>query len=338
MLGIRAIASFVPSTGLDNYEQAETLGKDRAFVDERIGIEFLPRRSKDQDTSDLAAEAVRSLALAHPELDLAGIRALVVVTQNPDGRGLPHTSAIVQRKLDLPASVAAFDISLGCSGYVYGLYALVGFMQAARITSGLLITADPYSKILDGLNPATDMLFGDAATATWISDEAEWSLGASLFGTDGAGSDHLKNEEGLLHMNGRRVMEFAKRRVPEQIRAVLEAEGIEATDVDQFLLHQGSRVVVDSVSSAFGPVADRFPWGAARSGNTVSSTLPLLLQGLDDRPDVRTVVISGFGVGFSWGTAVLKRAAPDAASVSTVHGDAAASRLSLGDQPQEGQP
>lgn len=308
-LGVRAVSAYIPAEGRDNYALAYSLGKEPTFVEERIGISFLPRIAEGEDTSDLAAAAVRELLAEQPTLSMDRIGALVVVTQNPDGAGLPHTASIVQRKLGLPTSTAAFDVSLGCSGYVYGLYLLAGFLEACGISDGVLVTADPYSKILNGRNAATDMLFGDAATATWIGSKPEWSLGAARFGTDGTGSSYLSNNDGLLHMNGRRVLEFARQRVPHAISEVLADEGITANDVDLFLMHQGSLAVVQAIAASFGPLANRFPWNAQNTGNTVSSTIPLLLIQATAAPEVRTVVACGFGVGFSWGTAVLRRSA-----------------------------
>ena len=142
MLGIRAIASFVPASGLDNIEQAARFDKTAAFVSERIGALFLPRMDSTWETSDLAGAAVESLLKAEPTLRSDLIEALFVVTQNPDSLGLPHTSATVQHNLSLPRSTAALDISLGCSGYIYGLYALKGFLEATGRTSGVLVTAD----------------------------------------------------------------------------------------------------------------------------------------------------------------------------------------------------
>jgi 3-oxoacyl-[acyl-carrier-protein] synthase-3 len=307
MLGIKAIANFVPTTGIDNYAQAVSFGKDRDFVERRIGVSFLPRRPPDQETSDLGGCAVNALLDATPNLEKESIGALVVVTQNPDGNGLPHTSAILHRKLGLNPSCAAFDISLGCSGYVYGLYALTGFMQLVGIEMGVLVTADPYSKILAGSDAATDMLFGDAATATLISSEPLWALGASKFGTDGNGSGFLENDNGLLRMNGRRIFEFAKNSVPGEIDAVLKAEGLSRSDIDQFLVHQGSLAVVDSIRTQFGPLAERFTWSATLTGNTVSSSIPLLLQQVTADATARRIIVSGFGVGLSIGTAVLNR-------------------------------
>ena len=117
------------------------------------------------------------------------LHALIVVTQNGDGEGLPHTAAIVQHKLGLPTRVAAFDISLGCSGFVYGLYALKGFLDATGGQNGIMVTADPYSKVIDREDRITSLLFGDAATATWLGESPIWQLGEVHFGTDGSGAE-----------------------------------------------------------------------------------------------------------------------------------------------------
>ena len=147
MIGIKSIASYVPANGVDNYAQGAKFSKDEDFILGKIGSAFLPRKDADQETSDLCVEAVNALFANNPQLKRESIDALIVVTQNGDAEGLPHTAAIVQDKLGLPTHVAAFDISLGCSGYVYGIYAMKGFMEAAGLKNGLLVTADPYSKI-----------------------------------------------------------------------------------------------------------------------------------------------------------------------------------------------
>lgn len=191
MIGIKSIASYVPTAGLDNYVQGAKFGKDEEFMFGKIGASFLPRKAEEQETSDLCVEAAQALFASNPDLDPQSIDALIVVTQNGDEEGLPHTAAIVQSKLGLSTRVAAFDVSLGCSGYVYGLYAIKGFMEAAGLKNGLLITADPYSKIVDPEDRNTTMLFGDAATATWMGENAVWNLGQARFGTDGSGAEHL---------------------------------------------------------------------------------------------------------------------------------------------------
>jgi 3-oxoacyl-[acyl-carrier-protein] synthase-3 len=214
MIGIKSIASYVPADGIDNYAQGAKFAKDEEFIIRKIGSAFLPRKEAAQETSDLCVEAVNALFANNPDLKRESIDALIVVTQNGDEEGLPHTAAIVQDKLGLPTHVAAFDISLGCSGYVYGIYAMKGFMEATGLKNGLLVTADPYSKIVDPEDRNTTMLFGDAATATWMGEDAPWLLGKAKFGTDGSGAPHLKVSDGVFFMNGRQVFNFALLKVP----------------------------------------------------------------------------------------------------------------------------
>ena len=244
----------------------------------------------------------------NPDLKRESIDALIVVTQNGDEEGLPHTAAIVQDKLGLPTHVAAFDISLGCSGYVYGIYAMKGFMEATGLKNGLLITADPYSKIVDPEDRNTTMLFGDAATATWMGEDAPWLLGKAKFGTDGSGAPHLKVSDGVFFMNGRQVFNFALLKVPAHLHELLNESDLKADDIDAFCIHQGSAAIVDAVARRFedAPV-DKFIKDMVETGNTVSSSIPLLLEKHVIDATWKRVAISGFGVGLSWGSAILYR-------------------------------
>ena len=306
MIGIKEIAVSIPVEFRDNFEQAKQFGESEQFIRERIGAERLPVMAEGQDTSDLAAGAVQNL------LDKAGVQAndvdcLVVCTQNPDGCGLPHSSAIVQDKCGLPKNMAAFDISLGCSGYVYGLFVIKGFMEAAGLKRGVLVTADPYSKILDTDDKNTSLLFGDAATATLVTEEPVFRLGGGTFATDGSGAAHLVNNNGKLHMNGRQVFNFAATRVPEQIRSLLSLHGLGIDDIDLFVLHQGSRYIVDTLAKRLDIPAEKVPMELALTGNTVSSSIPLVLEKYIRNKDKNRVVLSGFGVGLSWGSVILYR-------------------------------
>src|SRR5690554_1678940 len=148
MIGIKNIASFIPEYALDNLQRVEEFGESRDFIAKKIGALKLPRKGETEETSDLAVKAVEQLLKGSEGLEASTIDALVIVTQNGDGEGLPHTSAIVQAKMGLPKSVAAFDVSLGCSGYVYGLHVLKGFTESAGLKNGVLVTADPTQKLL----------------------------------------------------------------------------------------------------------------------------------------------------------------------------------------------
>lgn len=307
MIGITNIASFIPENALDNIQRAEEFGESPDFIAKKIGALKLPRKSETEETSDLVVKAIEKLLKASEGLEKSSIEALVVVTQNGDGEGLPHTAAIVQNKMGLPKSVAAFDVSLGCSGYVYGLHILKGFMESTGLKNGVLVTADPYSKIVDPSDKNTSLLFGDAATATWLGDSPSWLIGPALFGTDGEGEGALKTSGACLTMNGRQVFDFAAKNVAPNIKALLEKAEVKESEVDAFCLHQGSYAIVDAISRRFKESQHKFVRDIENTGNTVSSSIPLLLDKHVLGSDSKTIVISGFGVGFSWGTGLLTR-------------------------------
>jgi 3-oxoacyl-[acyl-carrier-protein] synthase-3 len=228
----------------------------------------------------------------------------VLVTQNPDGQGLPHTSAILHGKLGLSPRCFAFDISLGCSGFVAGLAAIKGFMDVAGLKKGLLVTADPYSKVIDPEDRNTVLLFGDGAAATLISDTPVWEIGAFDCGTLGKSWEALVvRENGKLEMNGRAVFDFSAMQVPPSLAPALEANGMTVDDVDLAILHPGSKYIVDTVAKR--AKLSNVARGAENYGNTVSSSIPLLLENVSPEK-VPRVLVSGFGVGLGWATTVLR--------------------------------
>lgn len=308
MIGIKSIASYIPAGRIDNLAQAAAFDRDEAFVASKIGTPTLSVKDAAEETSDLCAAAVRNLLARNPELRLEDVQALIVVTQNGDAEGLPHTSAIAQHKIGLPSNVACFDVSLGCSGFVYGLYVIKGFMEAAGLKNGILVTADPYSKIMDRNDRMTTLLFGDAATATWIGEDPVWELGPARFGTDGSGADHLVVRDGCFHMNGRQVFNFASLKIIPHMQEVLDEAGLSLDSVDAYCLHQGSGAIVDAIAKRLGENGDRVVKDMFGAGNTVSSTIPLLMERYAfEGSKWKNLVMSGFGVGLSWGSAVLFR-------------------------------
>ena len=294
MIGIKAIASYIPEQAIDNIVQAQRFGESAEFVERKLGALHLPRKSKAEETSDMAVQAVKALARKMSDLDLADIDALVVVTQNGVGQGLPQT-------------VAAFGVSLGCSGYVYGLFLLQGFLHSSGLKNGILVTADPYSKIVNPDDRVTTLLFGDAATATWLGEEPVWELEHVAYGTDGSGADFLRVADNQLHMNGRQIFNFAALRVAPHIEQLLNAHKLSSEDVDLYCLHQGSAAIFDAISRRFGNLADRFVKDMVWTGNTVSSSIPLLLERRAFGTPYQRILISGFGVGLSWASATIKK-------------------------------
>ena len=305
MIGITAIGYVLGPGRIDN---AERNIAEPELLEQKIGVRHIARRV-DEDTSDLAVAAVNDLQQRHP-FDAEKIECLIVVTQNPDGFGLPHTSAIVHDKLGLPETCAAFDISLGCSGFVYGLSVITAFMEQNGMARGLLVTSDPYSKVVDDNDRNTSLLFGDGAAATLVTDNPVWHAGRYIFGTAGKHRQALHvNEDRTLVMNGRTVFTFSATAVPPAITRTLAVNNVSLDDVDCFLLHQGSKYIVDTIAKRLG-VTDRTAFHAGDYGNTVSSSLPILLA--DVVPDdAETILISGFGVGLSLGCTILRRVNDD---------------------------
>jgi 3-oxoacyl-[acyl-carrier-protein] synthase III len=307
MIGIGSVAYVIPEQRLSNTGgRAETLGFQTASLLDKIGVRRISRKQPDQDTSDLCLIAAERL-FANSHVTSRDIECLVVVTQNPDGHGLPHTSAIVHRKLALTERCLTFDISLGCSGYVAALAILRDLMTGQHMRNGLLLTADPYSKIIDDTDRDTTLLFGDAATATLMtSDSPVWRIGEFDFGTQSEHHAALHvSREGRLSMNGRAVFSFAATSVPLSILRTLERNGFTLEQVDRVILHQGSRYIVETIGSRL-PAGPQPEFCAAEYGNTVSSSIPIAFaDGV--RLDDRIVVLSGFGVGLCWATTVLER-------------------------------
>jgi 3-oxoacyl-[acyl-carrier-protein] synthase III len=161
-------------------------------------------------------------------------------------------SALVPGRLDLPEAIAAFDVSLGCSRWVYELSIAKSFMEANHIDYGMLVTADPYSKMIDEDDKNTLLLFGDAATAT-VFPNPTWQIGRFVFGTAGKHfADIIVRNDGRLSMNGRSILNFAARKIPDCVHVTLAANGLTLESVGFIVLQQASRYIVDTIATRLG--------------------------------------------------------------------------------------
>lgn len=327
---IVAIASAVPKQRYDAEEVGRWVGEQASFIRDKVGIDSRAFLGPDETGVGLAQSAVERL-LQKTGKTISDIDLLVFVTQTPD-HGIPQNSALLLAALEAPKTVASFDIALGCSGYPYALVSTKGFMLVQGCRRAIVVTCDPYSKIMSPTDKATITVFGDAATATLLDAEGGWEIGLGDFGTDGSLGDNLIVRSGRarnpvaslhhafpnlsannpddyhLHMNGRGVFNFVMTEVPQSIRRALLCNNLTLTDIDLFALHQGSLYMLRQLAKVAEIPSEKLLVNLATYGNTVSSSIPLLLEEQLDSASAtaqKRILISGFGVGLSWGSLVL---------------------------------
>lgn len=323
--------SFAVPQNVETFEDiAHMTGADPEFVRTKVGVEKRHILAPGQSGVSLSVEAVTRL-FGETDLSAEQVDLIVCVTQTPDRR-IPHNAPQIAQGLALAPSVASFDISLGCSGYAYALSIVEGFLMSTGMRNAVLVTCDPYSRIMAKEDKDTNAIFGDAATATWIAADGQRSqVLATDFGTDGAGGDaiaiaaggadlplvSLSGTDGVdasdrdnhrLLMKGRDVFNFVMVRIPQSIETCLKKAALDKSEIDWFVLHQGSRYMLESMARRAGLDMDRVVININAYGNTVSSTLPIILSELDNTDELagKTVLLSGFGVGLSWASTIIK--------------------------------
>ena len=306
MIGLAQIGCYVPERKVSNLDLMEKFDTDEAFIRDKIGVIHRTRKEEEQKASDLCLKAFENLE-SKQNIAIEDIECCVVVTQNPDFN-IPHTSAIVHGVLGLPESCASFDISLGCSGYVYALSIVTAFMQANGMNKALLFTADPYSDIIDEEDKNTALIFGDAATVTLLDGDAKLKPLGFDFGSKGIGYKNLINQDNKLYMNGRAVFNFTASTVPISIRNLLKKLDLNKEQIDKWYFHQGSKYIVDTITARAGLDKEKVVFDMYEYGNTASSSIPLLLS-----KDIlylqkgQKIALSGFGVGLSWASTILEQ-------------------------------
>ena len=181
-------------------------------------------------------------------------------------------------------------------------------MESNGLKKGLLFTSDPYSNIIDTNDKNTDMLFGDGATATFLTENSVFEVRKGIFGTDGSRFDYLiKRNNDWLVMNGRGIFEFTMKEVPGIVDKCLETNGLKKENIDLFLLHQASKYIVDNLCRRIKLQPEKTPFSAEAYGNTISSSIPMLLKDHMEDPTKINILICGFGVGLSVASSILRR-------------------------------
>lgn len=317
MIGIRDVACYLPEAELTSAELARRLDFKPNFLEVKVGIETRHIAAPNESTSDMAVRAFERLQQRCPNEDFGGVGLVLLCTQNPDYK-MPHTASIVQHRVGLPKTALSFDISLACSGYVTTVVTAKALMAELGVRKALVFTSEPYSKIIDPDDKTTVALFGDAASVSIIEEGASLCICKSTFGNDGSkgqaaivwGSGTAKEpgEPERFRLDGRVIYELLKTEAPISIRACAELNGITLDDVDLFFFHQASGWLLKGLCEDLKLPAEKVPINIKHVGNTVSSSIPLLLEDLlyNGKPLPRTILMSGFGAGLAWASTVLR--------------------------------
>jgi len=318
---IGPIAIHLPDRVETNDElQAQFPRWDMKLIAEKTGVQARHIAAEGELASDLGVTATKKL-LHDFDIDPQSIDFLLLCTQTPD-YPLPTTACLMQDRLGLRTDAGALDFNLGCSGFVYGLSLADGLIRTGSVRRVLLVTAETYSKYIDPTDRSLRTIFGDGAAATLIDAADEPTLGAFKYGTDGSGANTLLVTRGgnrpqdqvikprhrhrwpsALYMDGPGLIQFAVDSLPGLVDDVLAAAELTPEQVDHYIFHQATAKMMDELCSRLGIASQKMPIVMAHCGNTVSSTIPIVIEAMRRRGDLRVGMnnlLVGFGVGWSW--------------------------------------
>lgn len=318
---ISQVAHYVPEHVVTNDDLSAFLDTSDEWIRSRTGI--LERRiSVKETTSQLATQVAQQL------LDKSGLSAealdfILVATVSPDS-SMPSTAALVQGAIGA-RSAFAFDIAAACSGFAFALSTAEKLIASGAYRCGLVIGAETMSKLLDWSDRSSAVLFGDGAGGVLLEASSQQHFLAEDLGTDGTGAAYLAagqlplnspfaelaDQQTGFQMDGRRVFEFATRRVSQSILSVVAKANLPLTSIDYFFLHQANSRILDKMAQKIGVAREKFPANLMHYGNTSAASIPILLSeyvaaGKLKCDGSQTILLSGFGGGLTWGTIIVK--------------------------------
>jgi 3-oxoacyl-[acyl-carrier-protein] synthase III len=315
---------YLPDRIMPNAELAQLVDTSDEWIRARTGIGERRIAAPEETTCSLAVEAARD-ALHKAQVQPADLDLVIVATCTPDYANMPATASLVQHALGATRA-GAFDLNAVCSGFLYGLATGSQFIATGAYRSVLVIGADVFTRILDWQDRSTCVLFGDGAGAVVLrASDTPGGLLSFVLGSDGSGACSLYVPAGgsrqpataetvaerahYVKMQGREVFRFATRVLPESVQQALEAAHLSTDDVDLLIPHQANTRIIDHAMRRLQIDQSSVFSNVERYGNTSAASIPVALCEAIEEGLVQpgsTVVMSGFGAGLSWGTAVWK--------------------------------
>jgi len=313
---ITGLGCRVPDRVVTNDELAQYVDTSNEWIMERTGIRERRMASKEEALSDVALPAAR-IALEQAGIEGKDVDLLVVATVTPD-MAFPSTAAILADRLGA-TEAAAYDLSAGCSGFVYAVAQAYGMVAGGLSKRALVVGGDLLSRILDWKDRSTLVLFGDGAGAVVLETSEEPGFLGFELGADGAGGENLwlpgsgsrifEEPDRYVKMNGREVFKFATRILVQSAQDVLDRCGVTVDDVDVYVPHQANVRIIDHATRKLGFPSEKVVVNVERYGNTSSGSIPLALA--DAVADGRLrkgelVLMTGMGAGLTWGSALMR--------------------------------
>ena len=291
------------SLGQRETSPGDLFDDDDGRIAEKTGINKLHR--SDVSALELGVQAGLKLECLPDIRDK--LTYVIYVTQSPT-YFLPNHASRLQNELGISLSTMCFDINQGCSGFVQALLLMNSLLESNGF--GLIVCSDTYSKHLSADDRSTQVLFSDGATATVVKGGGRWQMLAASHLTNGAGADMLSKDtdsDTSLVMDGAAVFQWTRRELGKQIKSLLLDNNFELDSIDRFYLHQASKLVVTNVLKSLAIEKERAPSSLHITGNLVSSSIPFLIeQDLAGFNASRNLVISGFGVGLSSSSCLMR--------------------------------
>lgn len=327
---IKAISYYLPARVLDNKQIAEEFSEWTVTkIDNKIGIKERHLSGDNETAADMAVKAAEKLFSEH-KIDRLSIDYLIFVSQSAD-YFLPTTACLIQDRLGLSRHMAAIDINLGCSGFIFGLSVAKGMILGGMATNVLLLTAETYSKYLHPRDKSNRTIFGDAAAATLITTDGMAEIGNFVFGTDGSGANNLIVKTGAarqrlpmndlqfddfgnprssdnLYMDGPAILNYSLECIPTLIDDVLGKNGLALNDVNLHVYHQANKYLANLQCRKLQIPEEKYYCYFEKVGNTVSSTIPIALYEAQKEEKIKKgfrVLSAAQGLGYSWGGVVL---------------------------------
>lgn len=321
-VGIVGVGCYLPENVLTNKDLEKLVDTSDEWIQTRTGIRERRKVAAEEATSDLAARAalaaLQNAGIAPEEVDM-----IVMGTATPD-MAFPSAACIVQDKIQA-TKAAAFDLSAGCTGFIYALNIGQQFVATGQYNTVLVIGADCISRILNWEDRNTCVLFGDGAGAVVLRQVQEGGLLAFELGAEGAGGIHLRlpaggsqlpathetvdKKEHYVHMNGRDVFKFAVRAMGDSTLRVLEKAGLTIEDIDLLIPHQANTRIIDSAVKRLKIAPEKVVINLDRYGNMSNASIPVALAEEVQAGRLRNgdkVVLVGFGAGLTFGSCVLE--------------------------------